>query len=132
MSFLDDIPEIMNEAFKNDLRPGKLTRAAQDTTDRYGNPIGGLPVDHPIIGIVESYEAAASRIRVTRQGSEASREDEDVGIYFLLHGVPIDPETGDHVSLEGPRGQGVVYRIVGVMDIDPARAGATVHARPTK
>jgi len=131
MSFLDDIPQTMFDALKADLRPGELIRADKSAKDRYGNPTRGVETRHEIVGIVESYEAAAARIRVIRQGSEAAREEQDVAIFFLLHGVPIDPEGGDHITITGPRGQGVVYRIIGIMDIDPARAGATVHVRPT-
>ena len=131
MSFLDALPRQIASAIGADLRPGSLYVNADGGTDNYGNSIRGEETAHPIRGIVESFSAYLGRSGNSQGAitSEASVERGDMAFLFLLHGVPVDPTPGDQISIDGPRGKGIRYRIITVAEIDPARAHCVVQAR---
>lgn len=131
MSFLDALPGQIMAGLGSDLRLGTLHVFEDGGTDDYGNPIKGAETVHPIRGIIESFSVYIGRSGNSQGAitSEASVERGDMAILFLLDGVVVDPSPNDQVSISGPRGQGVRYRVITVAEIDPARAHCVVQAR---
>ncbi len=130
MSFLDKIAPALHKGLGGHMRAGTIWRADSQTAERdaFNRPKPGAPLSFPCVGIVERNRSA-----LVGKGVEAATiQDRDVWALFLLHNLPIDPQTEDEFAVSGPVGEGERFRIVAVLEMDPARAHCVVQGRPVR
>lgn len=130
MSFLDDLPGWLSDALSGELYASRLWRAVPGAPmqDAWGQDIPGPEqiVSFPLSGIIDRNRAAL----VSKGADAATIQERDVMGLFLLHGVPIVPAPEDEFAVSGPVGKGERFRIVALLEMDPARAHCVVQGRP--
>lgn len=97
MGLLDgDLARTVYAAFRGKLKSGVLRIVAGTADlDNYGDDPGGEPVDHPIEGFVENYDAAyAARAGITQT---------DVMVNIFAQSIPgIEPPIDAKVGIGAP------------------------------